>query len=349
MAVWNKIVGFFKEEDNRPEKPVNETKKTEAKSNLLKTLFVKTDPFSVTTFPYHLAKEFYPPLDDKERKYIIQEIMRWHSIYIDTCVESIVELCTSYLIFQKKSFPVKKFLEDNREEYLFLALETVHQHFAAKARDYILSLSDAELTNWHPVEGDWAYEPPKGELTYLIKELGYYIDEEAKQQIIRMREQEDALATMQSENLVYSEQAELLSAHLRDFLQKNRNIITKHAYDRLILEYNAFPFYYKKTEKEFRNKIFNKYAESMNVGNFNNLMEKVYFELDSFIKIHERKEARNWIQYEWDEFEKFMTNEYLNFSEQEVAEIGPEDFNVYKLALDFYCIVMFKIYLDGMN
>lgn len=348
MAVWNTIVGFFKEE-NPPNETKNETKKPEMKPNLLKTLFAKTDPFSVTTFPYKLTEEFYPPLDDKERKYIAQEVIRWHSIYINTCVESVVELCTSYLIFQKKSFAVKKLLDDNREEYLFLALDTVHQHFTDKARDYILSLSDIELTKWHPVEGKSAYEPPKAELTYLIKELGYYIEEEAKQQIVRLREQEEALATMQSENLVYSEQAELLSAHLKDFLKKNRNTITKHAFDRLILEYNAFPFYYKKTEKEFRNKIFEKYADSMNVGNFNNLMEKVYFELDSFIKIHEKKEARNWMQYEWEEFEKFMTNEYLNLSEQEVAGIGPEDFNVYKLALDFYCIALFKIYLDGMN
>lgn len=349
MKLWNIIVDFFKDEETESENPKTETKSPETKPHLLKSLFVKTDPFSVTTFPYTWDEEFFPPLDLKERKYILQEINRWHSVYLNTCVDKMVEYCTSYLVFQKNNIQVKKFFENNQEDYEFLALEVISQHFPDKAREYILSLSDNELIKWKPVMGEYSFEPDKNELIYLIKELSFYIEDETKQQINRLREQQAALDSMHNSDMEYSQQAEFLSDHLNGFLKSNRNIISKHCFDRLILEYNAFPFYYGRTEKIFKNKLFDKYSADLGIEGFNPMMGKVYTELDNFIKMHEKKEARNWIQYEWDEFQKFMTNEYLHLSEEEIEQIKPEDFNVYKLSLDFFCVILFKIYLDGMN
>lgn len=346
MTIWKNILNYFTDEKEIKEerKPQN----PEANKTVLKSLFTKTDPHSITEFPYSWKEEFFPPLDHTERKYILEETVRWHSIYLDISITSLIELISYYISRQPKNAHIKDFMEKQTEEYQFIAMELIHLNYLRIARERLEKLRDGELLNWIPIKGEESYEPSNDELSHVIHNLSLLITEEANHQIVRMKEEGEVLEKMQSE-MVYSEQSIFVKNHIEHILNSNKSTIAKYAYDRLMLEYIFFPQYEGKIEKVFKNKIFYKYKDNFGVTEFNQMMGKVYVDMEKYQRNNGKDDMRIFVQTEWSEFCKFMVNEYSHMTEEELQEVKGEDFNIYKLSLDFFCILLFKIYLDGMK
>lgn len=348
MSIWKSIAKYFTEEPEKKEEATKKPVNPETSQTVLKTLFTKNDPHTLTTFPYDLSEEFFAPLEADERKYIINEIIRWHSIYIDIALEQIVELVSYYIKKQNGSNPISKFMDKYKDEYEFIAMDKVHATYLQFASNRIFKLHDRELLDWKPVKGYHSFEPTDKELSEILVQIAEVIELEVKSEIIKIQEAELVVTKIQNEVPV-SDKALFAQSHLLDVLESNKAIIAKHCYDRLMLEYMFFPQYEGKLEKEFNNKLFHKYSENFGVETFNQMMSKVYRDVNAYLKLKNKEDLKVWIQYEWKEFVKFVTNEFAHLDEEELSKINAEDFNIYKLSLDYFCIVLFKIYLDGMK
>lgn len=348
MSIWKAIAGFFTDEQPTKNNEVKKTSNPETSQTVLKTLFTKNDPHTLTKFPYNLSEEFFAPLDPDERKYIINEIVRWHSIYIDVALEQILELATFYISKQNTNNPIASFMDKYKEEYNFIAMEIIHSNHLKIASNRIFKADDRTLLDWNPVKGYHSYEPEDEEISFILVELSTLITEEIKSEIAKILEAEEFVTKMQNE-ISIGDQALYAQAQLFDILDNNKAIIAKHCFDRLMIEYTFFPQYRGKIEKDFNNKLFNKYKEHFEVDTFNQMMGKVYDDLENYLKFKSKEDLKVWIQYEWKEFVKFVTNEFTTMDEEELANINAEDFNIYKLSIDYFCVVLFKIYLDGMK
>lgn len=351
MSFLKSILNFFLEEDaeKAKEKTTEVSKQiNETTTSIVKSLFTKTDPLSMTSFPYKWDKEFFPPLDQKEEKYMRGEILRWYKIYFEFALEEVIDLCIIYLVHELRHKDAVEFHRDFPEEFRLLIQSAVSQNLVETVSSVIQKIDGFNLIQWQPEQGEVSFEPPKLEMFAIIKNISATVELEITKQLAIQQEQREKLREIQDMTVSYNAQAQALSEYLVTFLNQHRNEITKHCFDRLILEYNSFPYYYGKTEKEFKNKIFQKYMNDFGASSFNEVMAKAYVELNKFIKIHEKREVAIWIYHEWDDFVNFMQNEYLNLTEEELEEFESSDFNLFALSLDFYALILFKIHLDGM-
>lgn len=348
MSIWKSIAKYFTEEPEKKEEATKKPANPETSQTVFKALFTKNDPHTLTTFPYNLSEEFFAPLDADERKYIVNEIIRWHSIYIDVALEHIIELVSYYIKKKNENNPIASFMDKYREEYEFIAMEIVHSKYLEFASKRTFHLHDRELLEWKPVKGYYSFEPSDTEISEILVQIGDVIEVEIKSEIIKIQEAELVVTKLQNEVPV-SDKAMFAQAHLLEVLDANKAVIAKHCYDRLMLEYIFFPQYEGKLEKEFNNKLFHKYRENFGIDNFNQMMSKVYKDINEYLKYKNKEDLKVWIIYEWKEFVKFATNEFANLEDEELANINAENFNIYKLSLDYFCIVLFKIYLDGMK
>lgn len=350
MSLLNKMVSFFLEEDTpKPKSTQKEPESVQKKSvSMLKGMFTKTDPFILTEFPYHWEKDFFPPLDDKERKYMRTEIMRWYALYYETNYNILVETLVEGAIEEGDDEVCAYFEEEYPEEFRLMIQNVLDDDFITITNEKILTYDGADLIRWKPEQGELSWQPPTSELLELLTNLLMKVKAYAKENLKVQIEQENRLKEIKGRTAPTSAKAKALSDYVVTFLEKHRGEITKHAFDRTILELNAFPSYYGQYEKEFRNELFFKYREDFGVSSYNELTASAFVLIQPFLKANGKMELKRWYNSQWDEFVDFMKNEYLHLNEGALEDVHADELNLFALAIDFYALTLFKLHLDGM-
>lgn len=347
MGILNKMVSFFMEEETpKTEQTKKSNDQTNKSATILKNMFTKTDPFVLTEFPYNWEKDFFPPLDDKEKKYMRTEIMRWYAIYYETNSTLLVETLVEGALEHDK---ISYHLEETRpEEFRMLIRDTMEEHFLTKSNDRIQRYDGSQLIHWKPVYGQTSWEPPTGEFLDILTELLDVIRQQVTVYLQKQMELEALLKKMKGQTVPISARAKGISDYVVSFMDKNRNEIMRHAVDRMILELNAFPSYYGHYEKEFRNDLFKKYHKDFGVYSYNELVAASVSHIQPFLQANGKMELKRWYYNQWDEFRDFVQNEYLHKNEEELENVHSSELNPFALAIDFYALTLFKLYLDGM-
>lgn len=347
MSIFKKIGSFFMNEDSK-EKQEIQPKEDNTVGQVFKHMFTKTDPMNQTHFPYEWEQEFFPPLDKKEKDYMLDEIKRWYQIYydlfeskmLDAIIEAVIKPSSQneWTINFYKKFP---------EEFQLMTQSLIQENFHKLVDNRLETYNDYKLIQWKPLKGQNSYEPPTKEISSILKNISKMVINESEENYKKQQEEIKALLQAQEENSTMTP-SEQVSEALVSYLNKHKREIIKHCYDRLILENNAFPYYYGQYEKPFKNKLFHKYKLQFNITTYNELVSKAYLHFNKFIRIHGKRELKKWIAEQWDEYINFMAKEYANLPEDELYKAINDDFNKYALSIDFYALVLFKISLDGM-
>lgn len=327
----------------------NKVSNTVDSTQILKYLFTKNDPMSLTSFPYDWEKDFFPPLTEEEKNYMKGEILKWYDTYFKLFYNKLIEAVISYVLrpSSKNEWAVK-YHEKYQEEFTLMIQNIVDNNLVELIKSKLDKLSDWQLIKWKPVRGKQSWEPPAHEISPILKQLALISIEESKEEVRKQEEETKRIIEMQKQDISTEEKKQQLMDTLEEYLNRHRKEIVKHCYDRLVLEWKSFPYYYGKMDKQFKNHIFEKYRLQFGCTTYTELFAKVFIHLDKFVELHGEKELRKWIDEQWEEFVLFMKNDYTERTEDELYVLNPEEFNKYSFSIDFYAIVLFLISLDGI-
>ena len=318
-------------------------------SQVLKYLFTKNDPMSITTFPYEWEKDFFPPLTEEEKNYMKGEIIKWYETYFELFYNRLIEAVISYVLrpSSKNEWAVK-YHKKYQEEFTLMIQDIVDNNLTELIKKRIDKYNDWQIIRWKPVKAKQSWEPPSNEISPILRQLAQISIEESRKEVERQEKETKRLIELQKQDISPEEKKEQIMDALEEYLNKHRKEIVKHCYDRLVLEWKSFPYYYGKMEKKLKNDIFEKYKLQFGCTTYTELFAKVFIYLDKFVALHGEKELRKWIDEQWREFILFMRNDYTERTEDELYVLTMEEFNKYSFSIDFYAIILFKISLDGM-
>lgn len=357
MSFLKSILKYFTEEPKGkdvPKLPSEQAKKNEeTQQTVFKSLFTKTDGHTITKFPYNWTSEFFPPLDVREKGFISQEILRWHSIFLEVAFEDIIELISFFIEKQPNSDKIVEYSKKHKNEYEFILIEVMHLNYMEIVKNRLEKLNDVKLLKWKPVQGEHFFEPENEEYMEIIETISKLITKEIRTQIKHLEEEERLIQLIKDEDQMEFRQNGLTD-HIKITLTKNSRTIIKNAFDRLIYERSLVPNYGGENSRDFDNELFIKYCsaftneEGANLT-FTKVMEVVHKEITHFLSVKNKDDLLRWVaKNQWPEFESFMIQEYQDLNEEDMADINAQAFTVYKLSLDFVTIILFSIYLDGI-
>lgn len=316
-----------------------------SEQNVVKRLFTKSDPLSLTVFPYVFSTNFFPPLDKEERNYMIREILRWYDIFIEVSLSELIEnLIGRSLKPCNNNENCTLLYKKSNEKYIMLVQSVVEENIKNLINIQVNKLSDEELCSWDVNKGENYYFPPIKEFSNILMNLTKLIVEKANIIIIEENNNKKETLEIINQEMSYDDKKAMILNNLLDFINKNKKSITKHCYDRILLEMNAFPYYDGKVEKSIKNDIFSRYNYSR--LSYNNLFGKVYLHLSRFMNTYSKRQFHDWLENKWDDYIHFIEN---HFDTLEIDELSNIDKNDLSFAIDFYVISLFKIYMDGIN
>lgn len=306
----------------------------------VKKIFSIVDPKNKTKFPYNFSEDFFQPLSEHERKYIIEEILKWYNIYIEETKEKYIKEIGIYSSLEKHNIEeISIFKKQFPEEYNMLIQSTLETELPTFLKKYINGLEDIQLLNWKPVEKKDIWEPKQSEIKLIVLTLGnsaiFKLKEEIKNidfQIKQIDENKEVIL--------------IINEDLKEFLNNNKSKIIRNAYYRFNLEYNSFPKYYGMMDKQISNKIFNKYLEAFEISSFNDLMKKAYFDAKLFKDSKREDEFNQKFINSWNDYLDFILNEYASISSDEFKKELKQEFNINSASIDYFIIFLFNIYME---
>lgn len=318
-------------------------------NTIVQNLFTKNDPKSLTEFPYDWSEEFFPPLTQAEKRFMRTEITRWFETYVGMHFDKISEAIITYILKPENNNEwARDYYKSSSEAFTLMSKEIVKRHIQDEIRDSINSLSDEKTICWRPTESQDCWLPPSKQMTKILKSLTNVVLEEGYAKYEQQLEDLSKIQEIQNMELSEDLKRQKFINSLEFFLNSHKRELVNNCFDRLMNEYDAFPYYYGKKEKRFNNEIFHKYRLRFGCTTYNELFGKVFVPLKRYIDTYSKKQVKTWLIAQWDEYVDFLTNYYVSKNEKELFDISVGQFNAYAFAVDFYAIILFKIKMDGI-
>jgi len=313
-------------------------------------IFAKSDPLLLTHFPHNWERDHFVPLTRDERKYMKTEILRWYKIFTEVRFPQIAEsVKKGTLRLSKSNKALLEFQEKYPEEASLVSQEIIRGNLPILIETRMESLSEDRLLSWKPVKGDACWEPPPTEWLPILETLSSMSKKEIEKEFDKQKKELEGRRALQGRLSSDQERVDAVLGSLEKFLNARKKEIIRNTYNRLLLEWASFPFYYGKVEKTFKNELYETYRSQCDEKTFNQMFAKTYLRLTKFISIYGKEEILIWLDEQWPEYLLFMKNHYKEKSQKELLSLDNKPNNVYTFAVDFYALILLKVSIENKS